>query len=264
MNQVHQGLRSMQPTSVTTPIVLPPNRVDSNMDDALQEPANICTHHIFMAVHVVTVTGHVSSDNTGHFPVTSNWGNAYVALFYIYNANAIWSVPIKNRSKEELLRAVTEVYAWLTARGYWPILHKMDYETSHDVKKLIALEQVKLQYCPPNMHRTNPVKCVICMWKNHFTAGLAGLPQLFPLAHWCQLMTQSDATLNMMRPCHLNPLLSAHEALEGTFSLMPRQWHCLAWRSWCIKNLTNEKPGVIMPPKHGTFPMPPPSTVAFV
>ncbi len=24
-------------------------------------------------------------------------------------------------------------------------------------------------------------------------------------------------TLNMMRPCHLNPLLSAHEVMEGSF-----------------------------------------------
>ncbi len=81
--------------------------------------------------------------------VTSNQENAYVTLFYFYNANAIWSVPIKNRSKEELLRAVTEVYACLTAQGYRPLLHKMDNETSHDVKAFIALEQVKLQYCPP-------------------------------------------------------------------------------------------------------------------
>jgi hypothetical protein len=113
------------------------------MNNVPQEPANICTHHIFMTVHVVT--GQVSSDNTGRFPVTSNRGNAYVDLFYIYNANAIWSVPIKNRSKEELLWAITEVYAWLTAWGYRPILHKMDNETSHDVEAFIVLEQVKLQ-----------------------------------------------------------------------------------------------------------------------
>jgi hypothetical protein len=77
----------MQPTAATTPVVLLFNRVDSNMDKAPQEPANICTHHIFMTVHVVT--GRISSDNSGHFPVTSNRGNAYVALFYINNANAI-------------------------------------------------------------------------------------------------------------------------------------------------------------------------------
>jgi hypothetical protein len=215
MNQVCQGQQSMQPTSATAPSVLPCNQVDSNMDNAPQEPANILTHHAFMMVHVIT--GCFSSDNTRCLPVMSNRGNAYLALFYIYNANAIWSVPIKNRSKEELLRAITEVYAWLTARGYRPLLHKMDNETSHDLDAFIALEQVKIQYCPPNMHRTNPAKSTVRTWKNNFMAEIARLPPLFPLAHWCQLMTQSDNTLNMMHLRCFNPLLSVHKALEGTF-----------------------------------------------
>ena len=54
-----------------------------------------------MTVH--KVTGSVSSDQSGRFPITSNQGNAYVALFYVYNPNYIKSVPIKNQSKEELL-----------------------------------------------------------------------------------------------------------------------------------------------------------------
>jgi hypothetical protein len=79
------------------------------MDNMPQEPVNIRTHHVFMMVHVFT--GRIFSNYTGHFSVMSNRGNAYVTLFYIYDANAIWSVPIKNRSKEELLHAVTEMYA---------------------------------------------------------------------------------------------------------------------------------------------------------
>jgi hypothetical protein len=67
------------------------------------------------------------------------------------------------------------------------------------------------------MHRTNPAKYLVRTWKNHFTAGLAGLPPLFPLAHWCQLMLQSNTTLNMMCLCCCNSLLSAHKVLERTF-----------------------------------------------
>jgi hypothetical protein len=107
---------------------------------------------------VHAVTGCISCDNTGHFLVISNQGNAYIALFHTYNPNAIWLIPIKNRSKEELLRAITEVYTWLTARGYWPFLQKMDNKTSHDIKAFIVLEQVNLQYCPPDIHHTNPAK----------------------------------------------------------------------------------------------------------
>jgi hypothetical protein len=68
------------------------------------------------------------------------------------------------------------------------------------------------------MHRTNPAERAIRTWKNHFLAGIAGLPKSFPIANWCRLTKQCDTTLNMLRPCRQNPLLSAHEALEGSFS----------------------------------------------
>ncbi len=129
-------------------------------------------------------------------------------LFYVYNPNYIKSVPIKNWSKGELLRAFTEVYTWLTARRYHPHLHKLDNETSHDVEAFFASEYVKLQYCPPDMHRTNPVEQVVRTWRNHFTAGIAGILKSFSIAHWCHLATQTYMTLNMMRPCCLNLLLS--------------------------------------------------------
>ena len=68
------------------------------------------------------------------------------------------------------------------------------------------------------MHHTNPAERAIRTWKNHFLAGIAGLPKSFPIANWCRLTKQCDATLNMLRPCCQNPLLSAHKALEGSFS----------------------------------------------
>jgi hypothetical protein len=105
------------------------------------------------------------------------------------------------------------------AQGYQPLLHKMDNETFHDVEAFITLEQVRLQNTPPpNMHCTNPAKHAVHTSKNHFTAGTARLPPSFPLDHWCRLTTQSNAILNMMRPCCLNHLLSMHKALKGTFS----------------------------------------------
>jgi hypothetical protein len=54
--------------------------------------------------------------------------------------------------------------------------------------------------------------------EKYFTAGIAGIPLFFLIANWCQLTPQSDTTLNMMRSCCLNPLLSAHKAVDGSFS----------------------------------------------
>jgi hypothetical protein len=75
-----------------------------------------------------------------------------------------------------------------------------------------------MQYTPLDIHRTNPAKWAIRTWKNHFLAGIAGLIKSFPIANWCPLTMQCNATLNMLPPCHQNPLLLAHEVLEGSFS----------------------------------------------
>ncbi len=44
------------------------------------------------------------SNQLGRFPITSNRGNKYVVIFYIYDANFVKSIPIKSWLKEELLR----------------------------------------------------------------------------------------------------------------------------------------------------------------
>jgi hypothetical protein len=50
------------------------------------------------------------------------------------------------------------------------------------------------------MHCTNPAKRAVRTWKNHFTAGIAGILSSFPIANWCGLTPQSNMTLNMMCP----------------------------------------------------------------
>jgi hypothetical protein len=152
----------------------------------------------------------------GRFPITSNRGNEYIVIFYIYNANFVESVPIKSRPKDELLQSYWLVYAYLTARGFKPQLHKMDNKMSHDVKTFIHEENTRLQYTPLNIHCTNPAEWAFCTWKNHFLSSIA--PKTFPIANWCCLTDQTDFTLNMLWPCHKNPALSAFKALEGSYS----------------------------------------------
>ena len=129
MDQTQQGVRSTQnPSSLADssiingdasapmgkglvtlknpPPILTHQHHDGHTEDAPQEPHNARTHFVFCQVH--TISGVIASNQTGRFPVTSNRGHAYVVIFYIYDANYIQSVPIKNRSKEELLRAYHE------------------------------------------------------------------------------------------------------------------------------------------------------------
>jgi hypothetical protein len=110
------------------------------------------------------------------------------------------------------------VYAYLTAQGFKPQLQKMDNKMSCNVETFICEENTRLQYTPPNIHCTNPAEQEICMWKNHFLLGIAGLPKTFPIVNWCHLPNQRDFTLNMLWPCCQNLALLAFKALEGSYS----------------------------------------------
>jgi hypothetical protein len=182
MDQQHQGVQSTQPTPTTEPLQVPDSFNDPT-EVVPQEPHNTCTHFVFMAIY--EINGNLFTDQTGRFPITSNRGHAYVVVFYIFNANAIQLIPIKNWSKEQLLCAYRKIYDWLTHHGFKPLLHKLDNETSKDVKAFVAMEQTCIQYTPPDIHCTNHAKCAICTWKNQFLSGLAGLPTSFPIANWC-------------------------------------------------------------------------------
>ena len=69
---------------------------------------------------MVEATGKIYSDQTGRFPITSARGHAYVVIFYNYDGNHIKSVPIKNRTKEELLRAYKLAHQYYWAQGFKP------------------------------------------------------------------------------------------------------------------------------------------------
>jgi hypothetical protein len=167
---------------------------------------------------IYKINGNLFTDQTGCFSITSNRGHSCFVVFYIFDANAIRSIPIKNRSKEELLRAYCKIYAWLTLCGFKPLLHKLDNKTSKDVEMFVTTEQTCIEYTPPDIHCTNPAKQAIHTWKNHFLAVMGGFPKSFSIANWCQLTIQCNATLNMLRLCCQKPLLLAHEALKGLFS----------------------------------------------
>eukprot|EP00957_Ditylum_brightwellii_P055189 4183804-Ditylum_brightwellii.AAC.1 len=103
----------------------------------------------------------------------------------------------------------------MKTKGYKPKLHKLDNETSHELKAWIEGQQTTVQYTPPDMHRTNATEKAIQTWKNHFLAGLTSLPAKFPINFWCSLIPQANITLNLLRLCRINPALSAQAAMHG-------------------------------------------------
>jgi hypothetical protein len=192
MDQTPQGQRSTQPNPTSTSDAI--NSFDNN--DVLPGHINEgLTNLVFMVIH--DITGLVFSDQTRRFPITSNRGHTYLVIFYIYDANFIASVPIKNRTKQELLQAYQITYKYLSSCRLKPCLHKMNNKTLKDVKDFIQSQQTSLQYTPPDIHCTNSAKQAICTWKNHFTAGIASLPKSSPSTSWCPLTNQCNYTINI-------------------------------------------------------------------
>ena len=207
MDQRKVGIRSTSKPKKAEP---------DSMTTVPQAPNNDKTHEVYMSIS--EMEGKLFSDQTGRFPITSNRGNCYVIIFYAADGNFIKSYPIKSRHRSHLLKAYEDVYAYLRIRGYRPQLHKLDNETSHDVETFIAEQNTKVQYTPADIHRTNLAERAVRTWKNHFAATRAGTPSSFRMGNWCKMTEQCDITLNMMRPCTTNPLLSAFEAMEGMYS----------------------------------------------
>jgi len=76
---------------------------------------------------------------------------------------------------------------------------------------------IEYQLTPPDVHRRNAAERAIRTFKNHFVAGLCSLDPNFPLHLWDRLLPQALLTLNLLRPSHINPSLSAHAQLFGAY-----------------------------------------------
>ena len=96
----------------------------------------------------------------------------YVMIFYIYDANYVEGIPIKNRTENEFLRTYKETYAKLTNKGYRPKFHKIDNECLKAIEAFIDTKNTKLQFAPPVIHQQNAAERAVRTWKNQFILAL--------------------------------------------------------------------------------------------
>ena len=124
---------------------------------------------------------------------------------------------MKNRTKEEIVRAIQQLYKYLKSRGASPKLHILDNEASKNLKHFITTNSTTYQLAPPNNHRTNVAKKCIQVYKNHFTAGICHIDPTCPIALWCRFIEQANITINLLRASRVNPKVSAWAYLNGHF-----------------------------------------------
>jgi hypothetical protein len=207
LNRQRKNIRSTQPRAIET---------DANEDsNPPSDSPNQRSHHVFAAV--TAVTGQISTDITGQFPITSGRGNKYILVLYDYDSNAILAEPMKNRSDNEHLRAYNKLHQFLVDRGFKPLLQKLDNEASNALKQTMRDKDIDFQLVPPHTHRRNAAERAIQTFKNHFVACLCTADKFFPMRLWDRILPQATTTLNLLRTSRLNPRLSSEAHLNGTF-----------------------------------------------
>jgi hypothetical protein len=162
--------------------------------------------------------GVIYTDQTGAMPIPSFHGKRYQFVAYEYRLNAILVRALKDLSDQSMVAAFTDVYDYLTSKGFKPKLNVMDNACSRAVQKYIKSTKADIQLVnPDDHHRVNACERAIQTWKNHWIAGLSTLDPTCPLQLWCQFIEQGQDTLNMLRKARVNPKLSAYAILEGQF-----------------------------------------------
>ena len=169
------------------------------MDDAMmipqQQPENRRTKIVYMTTKLAE--DWMASDQTGRFPRVSRRGNEYIAVFYIFDANFIKGVPIKSRSKEDLLEAYKHIYKYCEERGFKPRLQRMDNETSELVEEFIKEQKAEVQYAAPESH-CPPAEKAVQTFKSYFKSVIFSLPKEFPMGLWCRLLEQTNLGVNIV------------------------------------------------------------------
>ena len=155
------------------------------------------------------------ADLTGKFPYKSSRGNQYIMVMYDYDANTIDVEPVKSRVAADLKNAFVKLTNKLIARGCKPSTFILDNEISNELKAAIKKYNIAYQLAPPAQHRRNAAERAIRIFKNHFIAGLASLPDSFPMSEWDRLIEQAVLTINLLRNSRLNPKLSAYAFANG-------------------------------------------------
>jgi len=87
------------------------------------------------------------------------------------------------------------------------------------LRKAIKNYDITIEIAPPGNHRTNLAERAIRTAKNHVVSSIATTDKNFPLELWDEIIPQAEITLNLMRGCRNNPVISAYEAVRGPYDL---------------------------------------------
>jgi hypothetical protein len=107
------------------------------------------THEAFFRVD--DFTNSIQTDQTGAFPFTSQRGNRYIMVAIHLDANYIIVEPMRNRTKEEMIRAYEKIINRMRMAGLGIKKHTLDNEASDALKQYIRGQQIQFELSPPTI-----------------------------------------------------------------------------------------------------------------
>jgi hypothetical protein len=158
--------------------------------DHMFPPQEICAMQDVFCFAALTnaITGTMSTDITGAFPVRSFKSMQYVFVAYIYDLNAIIVGAMPSCTDKSMVQAFTKVISIVKSGGYHPALNVMDNECSAALEKYIRSKAVNIQLIPLHNHQANAAEHAITTFKEHFIAALAIVDMLCPFHLWDEFL----------------------------------------------------------------------------
>ncbi|CAM9091293.1 unnamed protein product, partial [Ectocarpus fasciculatus] len=212
LDAVRQHLRS---THLSAPANSPALSPETDcFFPSVSSPATGPTRHV--TCHLVAVTGRHALDATG--PIPAPLGVQYHLMMFAHDPNYLHIELAPSRQAADVRDAVVRGIEFFTARGFPPLLERLDNEISGLLAKYFQSHDIAIELVPPKSHRRNPAERAIRTWANHFEATLACADPTFPFAQSARLKDHAECTLNLLRASRLDPTISAWAQLHGEFN----------------------------------------------
>lgn len=163
------------------------------------------------------ITGKIYTNQTGQFTIPSSSSMNYLFVLYEHDFNYIHAVVIQSCTKSQLLQAYKSGIGMFKSSGFIPKMKRLDNEASELLQEYMDSEKIDCQLTPAGIHRRNLAERAIQTLKDHLIAGLCSCDPSSPLHLWDKLISQGLLTLNLMRPSHACPQISAYAHVHGAF-----------------------------------------------
>ena len=139
----------------------------------------------------------------GQFPNLPVWETA--TSWYPMTMTQIisWCGPLKpNQISND--RKYKELHGTLVSWLLRSQIQIVENELSKVLLYYMENENFSFQLVLAHKHRRNAAERAIRNGKNHFLVGLSSVDDGFPNYFWCQLLDQSESTLNLLLPTIIN------------------------------------------------------------